>query len=150
MSSTHKPVAPVDQQGHGGCLRPVHLGFLAVLMIVPAMAIWRHTKPEIALGIGCWWAVASIITYALYARDKRSARQQGERTPENVLHFGELIGGWPGAYLAQRHLRHKSSKISYQIVYWLIVATHIYLALDWQLDWRFFSQGKQFIESITH
>jgi uncharacterized membrane protein YsdA (DUF1294 family) len=150
MASIHKPAAPLDQQNQGEGLRPVHFGFLAVLMITPALAIWRLAGSTAAPWIAGWWVLASLVTYALYAWDKRRARQQGERTPENVLHFCELIGGWPGAYLAQRGLRHKSSKMSYQFTFWLIVATHHYVALDWLLDWRLFSQGKQLIESITH
>jgi len=150
MASTHKPVSPHDLQSPGGGLHPVHFGFLALLMITPALAICRLAGSTTAPWIAAWWMLASLITYVLYARDKHSARRQGERTPENVLHFWELIGGWPGAYLAQRGLRHKSSKISYQFTFWLIVATHHYVALDWQLDWRLFNQGKQLIESITH
>jgi uncharacterized membrane protein YsdA (DUF1294 family) len=150
MASNHKPIAALDQQSHHEGLRPVHFSFLAVLMITPAMAIWRLSGSNIAPWITGWYVIVSIITYALYARDKRSARRQGERTPENVLHFWELIGGWPGAYLAQRGLRHKSSKMSYQFTFWLIVATHHYVAFDWQLDWRLFNQGKQLIEPIAH
>jgi uncharacterized membrane protein YsdA (DUF1294 family) len=33
-----------------------------------------------------------------------------------------LFGGWPGALLAQRTLRHKSSKMEFQRVYWITVA----------------------------
>jgi hypothetical protein len=32
------------------------------------------------------------------------------------------MGGWPGAFVAQRRLRHKCVKRKYQIVFWLIVA----------------------------
>jgi uncharacterized membrane protein YsdA (DUF1294 family) len=48
----------------------------------------------------------------------------------------ELAGGWPGAFLAQRRLRHKCSKVSYQITFWLIVSLHIYVATDYLLGWR--------------
>lgn len=36
------------------------------------------------------------------------------RTPENTLHVAELLGGWPGALVAQQLFRHKTRKISYQ------------------------------------
>ena len=42
----------------------------------------------------------------------------------------ELMGGWPGSYLAQRFLRHKISKKSYQVIFWLIVVIHQLFALD--------------------
>ncbi|SJM91388.1 Cold-shock protein (fragment) [Crenothrix polyspora] len=47
------------------------------------------------------------------------------RIPEKSLHTLELLGGWPGALLAQRTLRHKNRKPSYQVVFWLIVGLHV-------------------------
>jgi len=35
-----------------------------------------------------------------------------------------LIGGWPGALLAQEWIRHKSSKMSFQAVFWVTVAVN--------------------------
>ena len=40
------------------------------------------------------------------------------------LHEVEILGGWPGALLAQQLLRHKTKKTSYQVVFWLIVLMH--------------------------
>ncbi|WP_147463771.1 DUF1294 domain-containing protein, partial [Pseudomonas amygdali] len=41
------------------------------------------------------------------------------------------LGGWPGALLAQQVFRHKTRKVSFQIVFWLIVLAHQVLWLDW-------------------
>lgn len=80
------------------------------------------------------YAVLSFATFVAYALDKRAAvGRRRRRTPENVLHLLELLGGWPGALLAQRTIRHKNAKVSYQIVFWLIVALHL---LGWWLWWR--------------
>jgi uncharacterized membrane protein YsdA (DUF1294 family) len=76
------------------------------------------------------------VTYAAYASDKRRAQTDAWRIPEVYLHGLEIVGGWPGAWMAQRRLRHKSSKLSYQIKFWLIIITHQYLALDSMLEWR--------------
>jgi len=75
------------------------------------------------------WAVATfgalaLLTFLAYARDKRAARRQEQRTPEVVLHLLELGGGWPGALLAQRALRHKNRKLSYQFAFWACVLLH--------------------------
>ena len=37
----------------------------------------------------------------------------------------ELAGGWPGALLAQRLLRHKTAKASYRSAFWTMVVLHI-------------------------
>lgn len=107
-----------------------------ILLIVPGLAFWRLAPRELAPWIAGWIALASLITYVLYARDKRHARLGEWRTPETVLHGWELAGGWPGAWLAQRRLRHKNAKIAFQIVFWLIVMAYNYIALDLLLDWR--------------
>lgn len=71
------------------------------------------------------YAVMSLVTFVTYLLDKRAAQRGRQRTPEATLHVLELLGGWPGAFLAQRLIRHKNAKLSYQIVFWLIVALHV-------------------------
>lgn len=70
------------------------------------------------------YAVVSLVAFCLYWSDKRKARSDSWRTPENVLHAVELAGGWPGALIAQQVFRHKTRKLSYQLVFWLIVLLH--------------------------
>lgn len=74
----------------------------------------------------CW---ASILTFCFYYIDKRAARKGNWRISEKRLHSLELMGGWIGALIAQKTLRHKSKKASYQLVYWLIVFFHLSLFL---------------------
>ena len=71
------------------------------------------------------YAVMSVVTFIVYALDKRAARLGRQRTPEATLHVLELLGGWPGAFLAQRLIHHKNAKVGYQVVFWLIVALHV-------------------------
>ena len=63
----------------------------------------------------------SIITYGCYSRDKTAAQNAGRRTPESTLHLMSLVGGWPGALIAQALLRHKTRKASFLVGYWLTV-----------------------------
>ena len=81
-------------------------------------------------------AVVSAITYGLYADDKNRAVTGAWRVPESSLHLAELLGGWPGALLAQRRLRHKCSKVSYQVAFWFIVVIFQIVAADLMLDQR--------------
>nr|WP_223257374.1 DUF1294 domain-containing protein [Phormidesmis priestleyi] len=73
----------------------------------------------------------SLVTYALYAKDKSRAQRRQWRTPEQTLHLCELAGGWLGGFIAQRMLRHKSQKASYQTKFWTIVAVHHIAWLVW-------------------
>ncbi|MDZ7958262.1 MAG: DUF1294 domain-containing protein [Aulosira sp. DedQUE10] len=82
------------------------------------------------------YPVMSLITFALYADDKSRAKQGRRRVPENTLHLCELTGGWLGGFVAQQTLRHKSSKVSYQVVFWVIAILHIGFWLYWLLRIR--------------
>ena len=71
------------------------------------------------------YLLMSALTFLLYAIDKRKAARSRWRIPENTLHLAELLGGAPGALLAQHFLRHKNRKLNYQVVFWLIVLLHL-------------------------
>jgi uncharacterized membrane protein YsdA (DUF1294 family)/cold shock CspA family protein len=102
---------------------------------------------------GAPWALAayvlmSIVTVGMYWADKRSALEDRRRVPENRLHLVELLGGWPGALIAQQVFRHKTRKASFQIVFWAIVLVHQALWADWLLaDGRYLAHG---IASLLH
>ena len=63
----------------------------------------------------------SLVTFIVYAMDKAAARAGRWRTSEATLHLLALAGGWPGALVAQRLLRHKSSKRQFRVVFWTTV-----------------------------
>ncbi|NIJ68366.1 DUF1294 domain-containing protein [Xanthomonas sp. 60] len=71
------------------------------------------------------YTVASLVSVGLYARDKRAARRGLQRTPERTLQGLAVIGGWPGALLAQGAFRHKNRKAAFQRVFWLCVVANI-------------------------
>jgi uncharacterized membrane protein YsdA (DUF1294 family) len=77
-------------------------------------------------------SAASIVAYAV---DKSAARHGRWRVSENTLHLLALIGGWPGALVAQRVFRHKSRKPSFQATFLLTVVLNCAL-LWWFLSAR--------------
>ena len=76
---------------------------------------------KIVLGL---YAAASLVTFVAFGWDKLSAKRDRRRIPEATLHLFELLGGWPGALAGQALFRHKSSKLSYRVVLWAILALH--------------------------
>lgn len=67
----------------------------------------------------------SVITFVAFYLDKRRAVRHRTRISEKTLHLMELLGGWPGALLGQRLLRHKSRKLPYRVVLGCIALLHI-------------------------
>jgi uncharacterized membrane protein YsdA (DUF1294 family)/cold shock CspA family protein len=77
------------------------------------------------------YPVMSLITYSLYFEDKSRAKRKQWRVSESTLHISELLGGWPGGFIAQRVLKHKNRKRSYQTEFWLVVIIHYMACLFW-------------------
>lgn len=119
-------------------LKGWHLVVIAGLLILPAVALYRAYGQKIALYSAAWCAAVSWLTYGLYSSDKQLAKTKARRISEGTLHFFEMLGGWPGAFLAQRRLRHKSSKESYLFGFVLIVGLHQWIAIDALRGWPFF------------
>lgn len=63
----------------------------------------------------------NLVTFIVYWFDKWMARAHGWRIPEWILWLLALLGGSVGALLAVELLHHKSKKLSFQLVLWLIV-----------------------------
>ena len=78
----------------------------------------------------------NIVTYQAYRYDKRNAQLNGPskvlkypRISERMLHMLSLIGGWPGALIAQQTLRHKTIKQPFQRNFWITVIINIIFLL---------------------
>ncbi|WP_050712365.1 DUF1294 domain-containing protein [Vibrio coralliirubri] len=74
----------------------------------------------------------SMLTYLMYAKDKRAAINGNWRVPEKTLHIFSVAGGWLGALIAQDKLRHKTQKQPFRAIYWVTVAMNV-AAFVWTL-----------------
>ena len=83
--------------------------------------------PIVVLGL---FFGASVLSYLMYGWDKSAAQNSRRRTPESHLHLMDLLGGWPGALVAQQQFRHKTKKPSFQWVFWLTVGMNL-VACAW-------------------
>ena len=84
------------------------------------------------------YALLSVLTFIAYWLDKRKAQagKSHNRTPESTLQLLALLGGWPGALLAQAYLRHKSQKRPFLVVFWFAVVVNL-IALSWAASQQF-------------
>jgi uncharacterized membrane protein YsdA (DUF1294 family)/cold shock CspA family protein len=80
--------------------------------------------------VPAWYAALSAVTYFAYGIDKEAAARGSWRTKEQTLHVLSLAGGWPGALVAQRWLRHKSKKESFLVPFFITAAINL-AALVW-------------------
>ncbi|KAB0494215.1 DUF1294 domain-containing protein [Pseudomonas vancouverensis] len=100
---------------------------LCALPLYGSLSFWLRGVTVIPLAA---YGIVSLLAFLLYWHDKRRARAEQWRTPENILHALEFAGGWPGGLLAQQLFRHKTRKVSFQVLFWLIVLLHQVFWID--------------------
>lgn len=110
-----------------GLTTSIAIGSLFFLFL--SVSVFIGSLPFVVL---LFYVVASVVSFFAYRRDKKAAQDNRLRTPETTLHLLDLIGGWPGAFVAQRVYRHKVKKLSFQVMYWLTVVLNC-CALAWLL-----------------
>lgn len=106
------------------------LSFATAFLVMVATLAMAGKIPMAALLI---YFGLSILTFGIYAADKSAAQKGQWRTPEKTLQLLALLGGWPGGLFAQRLLRHKSRKPSFQLVFWAAVVINV-IAFAWILS----------------
>ena len=106
--------------------KTIGAGFLVLLALA-----WLSSRMPLAVFLA--YAGASLIAFILYGADKSAAENNRWRTPESTLHVVALLGGWPGALIAQGIFRHKSKKEEFQAVFWTTVVLNC-AALLWLLE----------------
>ena len=74
-----------------------------------------------------FYMTVSLMTFIMYVMDKSAAKKGHWRIKESTLHLLSLVGGWPGALIAQQVLRHKSIKQPFQFIFWLTVILNVSL-----------------------
>ena len=100
----------------------------ATLLTIPAFLV-------LYASVGFFWKVptwvaslylgTSVLCFIVYAIDKSAATAERWRISENTLLWLGLIGGWPGAIVAQQFLRHKSTKASFRTSFWGTVIANL-------------------------
>jgi len=115
--------------------------FVLIFSLLLAVTILAGKLP---FAVAAIYLLMSFAAFIAYAMDKSAAQNGRWRTQERTLHLYSLLGGWPGALLAQKIVRHKSNKAKFKTVYWLTVILNISA-----LCFLFSESGVRFINNIT-
>ena len=106
-------------------------GFRVDIASACALAAFGLAYALVALVRGTpWWVDslylgASVLCIVVYGIDKLAARGGHDRVPEAMLLSLGLVGGWPGAIVAQQVFRHKTVKRSFRAMFWVTVAMNV-------------------------
>ena len=110
-------------RGHKNNGREIRQKIFSILVFISfgCVIYFLHSHnyiPTIVVGI---YSILSILAFLMYAKDKNAAEWGAWRIQESTLHTIALLGGWPGAAIAQSFLRHKSKKLSFRMTFWITV-----------------------------
>lgn len=122
------------------------LRFAIIYLCFLFVAAYVNRIPWLLVAV---YLAVSLVTFCAYWWDKASARKGRWRIAESSLHIMSLLGGWPGALLGQRFLRHKSSKQKFLYIFWVTVFLNVavLLYLAWVGDTGFIYR---FMDGIWH
>ncbi|NOH33997.1 DUF1294 domain-containing protein [Vibrio chagasii] len=101
---------------------------ITYLVLVAVSALFAESSKALL----AWYLVIGVVTFFVYAKDKRAAIHGNWRVPEKTLHIFSVAGGWLGALIAQDKLRHKTQKQPFRAIYWLTVVINV-AAFVWTL-----------------
>lgn len=118
---------------------------LIVVSLFLMFVIVETLAGRLPLTIISIYGSVSVVTFLVYWVDKSAARLGHWRTKESSLLLLGLAGGWPGAVVAQRSLRHKSRKESFQRAFWVTVVMNS-AALGWLLT----ESGSKFLGQLLN
>lgn len=109
--------APRSQAYHP----PVRVG-AAYLVALAAASLFVREAMWILIADLC----LSLLAFAQYGLDKGAAKADKRRIPENTLHLTALLGGWPGAAVAQQVFRHKTQKQVFQTTFKVVAILNVF------------------------
>lgn len=112
---------------------PAALSWTVLIGFTAAFA-GAYVVLELAWWVPALYGAASVVAFAAYGLDKRAARRGTWRVSEQTLLLLGLVGGWPGALVAQQLFRHKTRKRTFRRAFWGTVVLNV-LALGVYAYW---------------
>ena len=120
-------VGAVPASRAGGSGIPLALATAALFFTLLVGLLVLDEVPVMLLAA---YGLLSGVAFLVYRADKSAAVQGRWRTSESTLHTIALVGGWPGALVARRVFRHKTTKQPFRTIFWGTVIANC-VALAW-------------------
>jgi len=96
----------------------IALTIALLFLIFVGVSVFIGELPFLVLAL---YVGVSVISFLVYRSDKSAAQHNQWRTGEGTLILLGVLGGWPGAFVAQQFFHHKTKKRSFQIAFWVTV-----------------------------
>ncbi|WP_406832083.1 cold shock and DUF1294 domain-containing protein [Pedococcus sp. KACC 23699] len=107
---------------------------LTVVSLFVAVLLGLLLLGEVPSALLAAYAVLSGVALIMYRVDKVAAVNGQWRTSEATLHVIALLGGWPGALVARRVFRHKTTKEPFRSIFWCTVVANCVALAGFVLD----------------
>ena len=92
------------------------------LVIAGTLLLWQFASFYL---VWSWLIAITVITFFTFGYDKVIASSQFTRVPEIILLALTLFGGTLGAILGRIVFRHKTSKTSFRVKFWIVIAFQV-------------------------
>jgi uncharacterized membrane protein YsdA (DUF1294 family)/cold shock CspA family protein len=116
---------PTRGTGVGGTTPALATAALFFAVVATLLAL-----DQLPVAVLAGYGVFSGVAFLTYRADKAAAVRGSWRTSESTLHAIALVGGWPGALVARRVFRHKTTKQPFRTIFWSTVVANC-AALAW-------------------
>ena len=120
-------VAAIPASSTGASGIPLALASAALFF---ALLVGLLGLDEVPVMLLVAYGLLSGVAFVMYGADKSAAARGSWRTSESSLHTIALAGGWPGALVARRVFRHKTTKQPFRTIFGGTVIANC-VALAW-------------------
>lgn len=106
---------------------PVLLGIVAWFGLFVGATVAGRLAVPVLLAL----PIYNLFVFFLYWHNRHARSRGATHIPEDALHVLAALGGWPGAWLAQRLLRYQPATAWFDRAFWIAVGVNVVGVLAW-------------------
>lgn len=109
------------------------------LTLAATLLLWQWASFDL---VWSWLIAITVITFFTFGYDKAIADTKRTRVPEFILLALTFLGGTIGAILGRIVFKHKTSKASFRVKFWVVLLVQIALLVLYILyfEWEVFGR----------